>query len=136
MLRDGGNAKAGEDQNKNENVIDAERVFDDITGQKIERSVGAAQFPDQQIEEKRKHHPDGGALRGGAHAQGAVAPLETDEIDNQRDENACIECNPKPNARRHRCTVSCHEPCGNRKQQRAFEFFLAIQTVHRNLCDP
>ncbi len=53
MLRNGRNAEVGEDQNKNENVIDAERVFDEITGQKIERSVRAAQFPDQQIEEKR-----------------------------------------------------------------------------------
>src|SRR5437660_4215193 len=68
MLRDGGNAEAGEDQDKNENVIDAERVFDEITGQKIERGVRAAQFPNQQIEEKGKHHPDGAALRGGTHA--------------------------------------------------------------------
>ena len=68
MLRDGRNAEVGEDQNKNENVIDAERVFDEITGKKIERCVRAAQFPDQQIEEKRKHHPNRAALRRGAHA--------------------------------------------------------------------
>ncbi len=136
MLRDGGNAEVGEDQNKNENVIDAERVFDEVTGQKIERSVRAAQFPDEQIEKKRKHYPDGAALRGGTHAQGAVAQLELNKIGKNRKEDADMKCDPKPNARRHRCTVSCHEPCGNRKEQGAFEFFLAIQTVHRNLCDP
>ena len=68
MLRDGRDAEVSEDQNKNENVVDAERVFDEITGQKIERCVRAAQFPDQQIEEKRKHNPDGAPLRRGTHA--------------------------------------------------------------------
>ena len=61
MLSNGRHAKISEDENKNKNVIDAERVLDEVTGQKIERCVRAAQFPDQQIEEKRKQHPDGAA---------------------------------------------------------------------------
>ena len=46
MLGQRGNAEVGEDQNENENVINAERILDHVAGQKLERFVRAADFPD------------------------------------------------------------------------------------------
>ena len=68
MLRHGRDTKVPEDQDKNENVIDAQRVFDQIAGQEIERRVRAAQFPNEKIEKQRKNDPDRATLRRCAHA--------------------------------------------------------------------
>src|SRR5205814_5445547 len=50
MLRFSGNAEVGEDKDKNKNVIDAERILDDVAGQKIEPCVGPFQAHDQNVE--------------------------------------------------------------------------------------
>src|SRR5438874_13626734 len=46
MLSHRRDAEVGEDQNENENVVNAERVLDHVAGQKFERLLWAADFPD------------------------------------------------------------------------------------------
>ena len=101
MLRPRRNAEVAEDKDEDENVIDAERVFDEVAGEKIERVVRAAYAPDQKIEAEREQNPDGAAHGGGAHAQLAIAPLETAQVERQRDEDAGMKRDPEPDARRH-----------------------------------
>ena len=55
MRRD---SEVGEDQDEDENVIDAERVLDDVAGEKIERRFRALDVPDEEIEGEREEHPD------------------------------------------------------------------------------
>ncbi len=102
MLRHRRDAEVGEDQDENENIINAQRVLDYVAGEKFERLVRAADFPDQQIEQEGEYDPNRGALSGGPHAQFATAMLELNKIDNQRDKNAGIKRDPKPN------TCRCH----------------------------
>src|ERR1700720_297753 len=80
MLCQRWDAEVGEDQNENENVIDAERVLDHVAGEEFERLVRAADFPDYQIEQKRKDDPNPSALRGRPHTQFATAMLELNKI--------------------------------------------------------
>src|SRR5437763_619402 len=94
------------DQDENENVIDAERVFDDVAGQKIEPRIVALRFPDEHAKPERKHDPDQAALDRGPHAQLAGAPLELRQVDPQRDEDAHVKGHPKPNIRGHRADGS------------------------------
>ena len=102
MLGTGRDPKIFKDQDENENVIDAERVFDDVAGEKIQAGVIAFRFPDKQIEGERENDPNEASLNGGPHAQLAIAPLESGQIDRQRDEDAHVECDPEPDIRGHR----------------------------------
>src|SRR6266480_1747218 len=62
MLSHRRDAEVGEDQNENENIINAERVLDDVAGQEFERFVRTTDFPDQQIEQEGENDPNRGAL--------------------------------------------------------------------------
>src|ERR1700756_563382 len=99
MLGDGRYAEVVKDQNKHENVIDAERVLDQIAGQKIQAAIFALPLPDQRTKGEREYHPNRAAQSGSAHAQRASAPLETDQIQCKSDEDADMKRDPKPDAR-------------------------------------
>ena len=101
MLRHRRHLEISEDEHENEDVIDAQRVFDHVAGEEFEGFVRPAQFPHQQIEKKREHDPDGSAFGRRAHAQFASAVLELGEIDRQRDKNARGEREPKPDTGAH-----------------------------------
>ena len=135
MLRARWHAEIGKDQNKDENVIDAQRVLDEVTGEKFQPFLRSTQFPHEQIEKQRKHDPDQAAPRGRAHAQLALAPLKADKINSQRDEDTDVKGDPKPNA-------GCHSalPFHGRRftaiaNALQSEFSLAKQILHRSLCD-
>jgi len=57
-----------EDQHKDENVVHAQRILDEITGEKIEPVMWPLDVPDQCIERQRQEHPDDGPLERSAHA--------------------------------------------------------------------
>ena len=67
VLRARRNAKILKDENEDKDVVDAERVFDEVAGEKIEAVLGAAHFPDEQIEKQRKDDPNEAAMCGGSH---------------------------------------------------------------------
>ena len=102
MLRDRRNFEVGEDEDENENVIDAERVLDEVAGEKIERAVCAFDLENKKVKPEGKDDPDSGALRGRAHTQRAIASFELKKIDGQRDEDAEMKCDPEPNTGGHR----------------------------------
>lgn len=57
-----------EDQHKDENVVHAQRILDEITGQKIEPVMWPLDVPNQGIEGQRHEYPDDGPLERSAHA--------------------------------------------------------------------
>src|SRR5947207_839539 len=121
MLRARRDAEVGKDQDENEDVIDAERVLDDVAGKKIEPGLVALRFPDEKIEGERENDPNKAALDRGSHAQLAIAPLETDQVDGQRNENAHVKGDPKPNIRGH----GADRPMGRSPSQRQSAFFCS-----------
>ena len=94
-----------EDQHKDKNVVHAQRILDEIAGQKIEAGLRSFNVPDEPVKSERQQHPQYTPPGGRAHAQFPPAVFETDKIDNQRDEDADVKGNPKPDARRHRAEV-------------------------------
>ena len=57
MLRDERNFEIGEDENENKNVIDAERILDEVAGEKVQSTVRPLSFGHNQAEAEREHHP-------------------------------------------------------------------------------
>ena len=61
----------------------------------------ALRFPDEEVKGERKNDPNEAALDRGPHAQLPVAPLESRQINGQRDEDAHVKGHPKPDIRGH-----------------------------------
>jgi transcription elongation factor GreA len=94
-------AKVSKNQHKNEDVIDAQRIFDEVSSEKIEAGLRSFNVPNEPIKSKRYQHPRYAPLAGRTHAQFPPAALEADEIDRYRDEDADVKSDPKPNAGCH-----------------------------------
>ena len=94
-------AKVSKNQYKNEDVIDAQRIFDEVSSEKIEAGLRSFNVPDEPIKSKRYQHPQYAPLGGRTHAQFTAAVFEADKVDNQRDEDADVKSDPKPNAGCH-----------------------------------
>jgi len=110
-------AKVSKNQDKNEDVIDAQRIFDEVSSEKIEAGLRSFNVPNEPIKSKRYQHLQYAPLAGRTHAQFPPAVFETDKIDNQRDEDADVKSDPKPDAGCHGARFSCRAACGNRKLQ-------------------
>src|SRR4029453_7264816 len=78
-------AKVSKNQYKNEDVIDAQRIFDKVSREKIEAGLRSFNGPNEPIKSKRYHHPQYAPLGGRTHAQFPPAALEAAEIDRYRD---------------------------------------------------
>src|SRR5260370_10303766 len=94
-------AKVSKNQHKNEDVMDAQRIFDEVSSEKIEAGLRSFNVPNEPIKSKRHQHPQYAPLGGRTHAQFPPAALEADEIARYRDEDADVKGDPKPNAGCH-----------------------------------
>jgi transcription elongation factor GreA len=101
MLSPRRHAKVSKNQYENEDVINAQRIFDEVSSEKIEGGVRSLDIPDKRIKSERYQHPQYAPLGGRTHAQLAAAAFEANKIDNQRDEDAGVKGDPKPNAGCH-----------------------------------
>ena len=96
------NLEISEDENENEDVIDAERVFDEVAGEEIEAGLSPFDLPDQEVESEGENDPDDARwIVASRMLNSTIAPLETDQIDRQHDEDAHVKGDPKPDARGH-----------------------------------
>src|SRR5438067_7565056 len=73
------NAKMRENQHKHKNIVHAQRILDEIGGEKIEAVMWSLDTPDQGIKCQRHEQPDHGPLKPGTHAQFATATLGGEE---------------------------------------------------------
>ena len=92
--------EVGENHTEDKNVIYAERVFDHVTGQEIDRLVGALEPPDKGVESQGEADPEKAAPDGTGQADALVRPI-AEKIDEERDENPEMKSDPKPDADRH-----------------------------------
>src|SRR4029077_11269973 len=96
--RDG---EIGKDEDKNEDVIDAERIFHQVTGQKLQSFRVSFPMPDQCIESKRKRYPNGSPDRRFLRARRVCLALEAKLVDGQHAEHAGVKGDPEPEIRMH-----------------------------------
>ena len=115
MLRNRWNLEVGEDKNENKDVIDAEGVLDQITGEKIQGAIRAQHFGDDQTKSEGEKYPQQAAQPSRAHRERTVTPFKTCQVDRNGNENAEVEGNPKPNTCRHRVRLSRTTARSNRK---------------------
>ncbi len=92
--------EVGENQTEDKNVINAERVFDQVTGKEIDRLVGALQPPDEGVESQGETDPEKAAPDRTGQTDALVRPI-AEKIDEERDENPEMKGDPEPNADRH-----------------------------------
>jgi hypothetical protein len=88
-------------QDKHKNVIHAQRILDQVAGKKIESVMRTFKAPHERVKAKRYQHPQAAPLGGSAHTQFAIAPFEGDQINSDRDKDAHVKGDPKPNAGCH-----------------------------------
>ena len=79
--------EVGENETEDEDVIDTERVLDEVTGKKIDRLVGALPPPDKGVEAEGERDPEKAAPDRAAQADSFVRPI-AEKIDGQRDQNS------------------------------------------------
>src|SRR5262249_255157 len=81
MLRHSRNSEVVEDDDEDKNVVDAQRVFDHVTGEKFEALLRTADFPDHEIEQQGETDPNQCAMSSCAHAQLTTAMFELNQIE-------------------------------------------------------
>src|SRR5260370_18811422 len=101
MLSPRRHAEISKNQYENKDVIDAQRIFDEVSTKKIESMLWSFETPHQRVEAKRYQHPQNAPLSGSVHAQFVIAPFEGDQINGDRDKDADVKGDPKPNAGCH-----------------------------------
>src|SRR5690606_29132586 len=96
-----------EDQDENEEVIDRERFFYEISGQILGGRLRAELIVDKQIEQKRQRDPDAAPDRRLLGLDLMCLAMEDPEIDHQQYQHKCIESHPPPYVHRHVSGFGC-----------------------------
>src|SRR5450432_3666839 len=92
--------KVGKDENEDENVIDAQRVLDQVAGKEINSLISSLPTPHNRVKPQRERDPDQTPPDGAAQGDGARAAVAK-KIDGQSRENPQMKCDPKPDTDRH-----------------------------------
>ena len=95
MLITGIDAKILEDQQKNENVVQAEGFFDDVAGEKLEAGPAAMRNENPRAKTERKRDPCRALDRRFAHRDDVRAPVKQSQIEHQKERDAGVEGDPE-----------------------------------------
>ena len=93
-------AEIGEDEDEDEDVIDAQRILDEVAGKKIDALIGSLPVPDDGVEAEGEGDPDEAAPDRAAQGDGVRLSI-AEKIDRQRGQNPEVKNDPKPNVDRH-----------------------------------
>src|SRR5882762_1129188 len=96
-----GDAEIAEDEKENEEVIDAEREFDDIAGDELECRLLALPVVQESSERQSQGDPDGAADRSFSKRNSFFAPAEDAEVERQHEQDEGVEGDPKQRAQGH-----------------------------------
>src|SRR6476469_944069 len=107
MLIAGRHPEVGKDYAENKDVIDAERILDQVAGEKVDRLVRTPPPPDKSVETERERDPKQTTPDCTAKTDAIMGAI-SEEIDGQRGENSKVKCNPKQDADRH-AALGFHE---------------------------
>src|SRR5580700_9090729 len=95
MLVAGIDAKILEDQQKNENVVQAERFFDDVAGKKLQARSAAVRNENPNAKTKRKRNPCRALDRRFAQRNHTRAPVKQSQVERQEERDAGVEADPE-----------------------------------------
>src|SRR5690606_14137793 len=93
LLRD---AEVAEDQDENEDVVDAERLLDQIARQELEPGLGAPEVVDPRAEGQRQEHPEDAPDRGLLDAHLVGFAVEDEEVEGKERQHERVEADPRP----------------------------------------
>src|SRR4029077_8352603 len=91
MLVSRRHGEIGKDEDKNEDVINAERIFHQVTGQKLQSFCVPLPIPNECIASERKRHPNGSPDRRLLRTRGVRLALEAKQIDSQHAEHTSVK---------------------------------------------
>src|ERR1017187_3612703 len=91
-----GDAEIGEDEGNDKHIVHRERQLDQITGDKLEGLLLAAQGFEDQGEEHREGKPDEAPNERFLELDGVGVAMENAQIERQEDQDAGNETNPVP----------------------------------------
>ncbi len=119
VLVDGGDGEIGEDQEKNEEVVYAERLLNQIPGQELERGLGAAPEVDPQAYQQGQDDPEGSPEQRFLDADNMSFALEDLQVQDQHDDDENNEASYDRDFARYRYFVHAlfvtgpqrEEPC-------------------------
>jgi hypothetical protein len=95
------NAEVGEDHHDDEDVVDAERLLDDVAGEEGQRGLGVLPDVQPESEDERERHPDAGPDRSFLRANDVRPAMEDAEVEREHPEHERVEQDPEPDICRH-----------------------------------
>src|SRR4051794_37285001 len=90
----------GEDEDEDKDVVDAQRILDEVPGEEIDPLIGSLPMPDDGVEAERESDPDESAADRATQGDGVRFAI-AEKIDRQRGQNPEVKNDPKPNVDRH-----------------------------------
>src|ERR1039458_9496224 len=89
------NAEGAEHEDENENVVHAERLFDQVASEKLKGFFAFVGVKDPEIEAERESHPNYAQEGGFAHGDGTRVAMKHAEVEHEQEKNSCVKNNPK-----------------------------------------
>src|SRR5690242_4266298 len=126
MLQRRFHAKRAKNQEKDENVVQAEGFFQHIAGQEFQSRATAMSYENPETKGKRQQHPHCAPHRRLRKGNAMGAPMSS-KIECQRGDDKCVEDGPK-SGRTHQC-VFCSEVSGAFKSESSMLAVLAGGTA-------
>jgi hypothetical protein len=87
--------KGTEHEDKNEDIIDAHGLLDDVAGEELKRFLAAVCVKNPEIERERNAYPEHAPDSGFAHGYFMRAAIQDAEVEDEQEENSRIENNPE-----------------------------------------
>ena len=97
VLVQAGYAKVGEDKQKNEQVVDAEGLFEQVAGEKHQRYFRPFVDVQADVEHHGQRYPQGAPQQRLADPDDVLATVKHTQIQGQHDQNENVERHPNPN---------------------------------------
>jgi hypothetical protein len=85
-----------EDEGENEEVVDRERLLDQIAGQELDRRLRAPEEIEPEVEEERERYPDRAPRRRLAPGHGVRLAVEDSDVQGEKEEDEEVEGDPEP----------------------------------------
>jgi hypothetical protein len=95
VLVDGGDGEGVEEQDEDEEVVDRERLLDQVAGEELDRLPRPEPPPDPAVEEERQADPDARPAERVAGGDDLVLLVEHEEIDHQEEDDERDEARPE-----------------------------------------
>src|SRR5262245_1095950 len=105
VLELAGHGEEAEDQNEDEDVVDRKRLFDDVTGDELDRLRRSRDLPDPRREEHRERDPDDRPAERLAKRRDVGLAVEDAQVDREDREDEDVEADPESQRAEHPAAI-------------------------------